>query len=217
MSPRPTLLFSPYAWAKLVYLRDLGPTEIGGFGISHPLNPLLVIDVCLIQQLATPVTVTFDDTAVADFFDAQVDRGFAPQQFARIWIHTHPGISPQPSRTDEETFARVFAECDWSVMFILTRSGDHYARLRFNTGPGATFDFQSESTIGHGSRRLTPLLGRPSIRPTSFIPARRCLPIGRTAGPLMGQTSNPLGEICPGPLAAKKSFRFKTATTNHNP
>ncbi len=136
LSPRPTLLFSPYAWAKLVYLRDLGPTEIGGFGVSHPLNPLLVIDVCLIQQLATPVTVTFDDTAVADFFDAQVDRGFTPQQFARIWIYTHPGSSPQPSRTDEETLARVFAECDWSVMFIIARSGDNYARLRFNTGPG---------------------------------------------------------------------------------
>lgn len=135
-------MFSPYAWAKLVYLRDLGPTEIGGFGITNVLNPLLVIDFRLIRQLATPVTVAFDDTAVADFFDAQVDQGFVPQQFARIWIHTHPGRSPQPSRTDEETFTRVFAECDWAVMFILARSEDDYARLRFNAGPGGDIDLR---------------------------------------------------------------------------
>ena len=30
----PPLRFSPTAWAKLVYLRDAGPTEIGGFGIT---------------------------------------------------------------------------------------------------------------------------------------------------------------------------------------
>ena len=29
----PVLRFTPYAWAKLLWLRDAGPTEIGGFGI----------------------------------------------------------------------------------------------------------------------------------------------------------------------------------------
>ncbi len=31
---RPTLRCTPKAWVKLVFLRDLGPTEVGGFGIS---------------------------------------------------------------------------------------------------------------------------------------------------------------------------------------
>ena len=31
----PTLWFSPTAWAKLLYLRDLGDTEVGGFGIRR--------------------------------------------------------------------------------------------------------------------------------------------------------------------------------------
>ena len=31
----PTLRFSPYAWAKLLFLRDLGETEVGGFGICR--------------------------------------------------------------------------------------------------------------------------------------------------------------------------------------
>jgi hypothetical protein len=31
----------------------------------------------------------------------------------------------------------VFGRCDWSVMFILARSGLTYARLKFSAGPGA--------------------------------------------------------------------------------
>jgi len=38
--------------------------------------------------------------------------------------------------TDEQTFARVFGSCDWSVMCIAAQDGGTYARLRFNAGPG---------------------------------------------------------------------------------
>lgn len=63
-------------------------------------------------------------------------EGPKPEQFMRIWAHSHPGDSPTPSCTDEETFARVFGPSDWAVMFILAKGGQTYARLRFNTGPG---------------------------------------------------------------------------------
>lgn len=132
----PRLRFTPYAWAKLVFLRDLGPTEVGGFGISAPDDLLLVEDVRLARQICGPVTVSLDDTAVADFFDEQVDRGHAPERFARIWIHTHPGSSAEPSQTDERTFKRSFSGTDWALMFILARDGRSYARLAFRTGPG---------------------------------------------------------------------------------
>jgi proteasome lid subunit RPN8/RPN11 len=128
--------FTPYAWAKLLYLRDIGPTEVGGFGISSPDDLLLVEDIELIQQECTSVSVEFDDDSVADFFDRQVDVGRQPEQFARIWIHTHPGFSPAPSGTDEETFERCFGGVDWAVMFILAQGGDTYARAQFNVGPG---------------------------------------------------------------------------------
>ncbi len=135
--PRATALrFTPYAWAKLLYLRDAGPTEIGGFGIAGRDNLLLIEDVLTVAQRATSVTVAFDDAAVADFFEQQVDQGRRPEQFGRIWLHTHPGDSPMPSGTDEETFSRVFASCDWAVMFILAKGGKTYCRLRFNVGPG---------------------------------------------------------------------------------
>jgi len=81
-------------------------------------------------------SVSFDDDAVADFFESQVDAGRKPEQFGRLWLHSHPGDSPQPSMVDEETFERVFGRCEWAVMFVIGRGGKTYARLRFNVGPG---------------------------------------------------------------------------------
>ena len=77
---------------------------------------------------------------MAEFFDEQIDAGRRPEQFGRIWIHTHPGDSAQPSHVDEETFSRVFGPCDWAVMFILAREGETYCRLRFRAGPGGAFE-----------------------------------------------------------------------------
>ena len=138
--PTPSLRFSPTAWAKLLFLRDQGETEVGGFGVTLPEDPLLVVEFHLVGQECTPVTVAFDDLAVADYFDRQVDLGRQPAEFGRIWIHTHPGSSPRPSEVDEETFNRVFGRSDWAVMFIIARGGESYARLRFNVGPGGAID-----------------------------------------------------------------------------
>ena len=133
---RPTLRFTPYAWAKLVFLRDLGPTEVGGFGISAEADLLLIEDIRLVRQRCSSVTVQFEDVAVADFFDEMVDLGLPPERFARVWIHTHPGNSATPSCVDEETFVRSFGRSDWAIMFILAQGGQTTARLRFHVGPG---------------------------------------------------------------------------------
>jgi len=94
----------------------------------------------LVKQVCTSVTVKFADESVADFFDEQVDLGRQPHECGRIWVHTHPGSSPTPSGTDEETFARCFGQSDWAVMFILAQGGQTYARLRFNVGPGGSLE-----------------------------------------------------------------------------
>ena len=132
----PVLRFTPYAWAKLLYLRDRGETEIGGFGFSSADDPFLVETIALVQQDCSPVTVRFDDASVADYFENQVLAGRTPAEFARIWIHTHPGLSAEPTGTDEATFERVFGRTDWAAMVILARGGARYARLRFGVGPG---------------------------------------------------------------------------------
>ena len=136
--PPNALRFSPTAWAKLLFWRDLGDTEVGGFAISSPGDHLLVQDVRLVRQECTGASVSLDDQAVADFFDHQVDQGQKPEEFARIWVHTHPGDSAQPSLVDEDTFGRVFGRSDWALMFILAQHGQSYARLRFNVGPGGS-------------------------------------------------------------------------------
>ncbi len=134
----PSLRLSPTAWAKLLFLRDLGDTEVGGFGIAAADDLLYVEDVQLVRQECTAVSVVFDDEAVADFFDRQVDRGLRPEQFARVWVHSHPGHCAEPSIVDEETFSRVFGKSDWAVMFILARGGQTCAELSFHIGPGGS-------------------------------------------------------------------------------
>lgn len=109
---------------------------MGGFGITDEDDLLLVTDFVTVRQTVTAVSVAFDDAAVSEFFDDQVDLGRQPEQFARIWCHSHPGNCPLPSNIDEETFQRVFGGCQWAIMFILAQDNQTYARLDFNVGPG---------------------------------------------------------------------------------
>ena len=136
----PTLRFSPTAWAKMLFLRDSGDTEVGGFGIAAEDDLLFLENVQLVKQSCSWAHVAFDDNSVADFFDELVDRGRRPEQFARVWLHTHPGECPLPSMTDEETFARAFGSEDWAIMFILAREGQSFARLGFHVGPHAQLE-----------------------------------------------------------------------------
>jgi proteasome lid subunit RPN8/RPN11 len=146
----PQLRFSPTAWAKLLFLRNRGMSEVGGFGVARLDDLLYVEDVQTVQQVCSVVTVEFDDAAVARFFDEQVDAGRKPAQFARIWIHTHPEMSALPSGTDEETLTRVFGSADWAVMFILSKTDDVYCRLRFNVGPGGSLEIPVTVDYRHG-------------------------------------------------------------------
>lgn len=133
----PVLRFSPTAWAKLLYFRDKTDNEIGGFGITEADDLLFVSDFVTVKQKVTAVSVSFEDEAVSKFFDDQVDLDRKPEQFARIWIHCHPGDSPEPSIIDEDTFDRVFGGCQWAILFVVDRRNQTYARLSFNIGPGA--------------------------------------------------------------------------------
>lgn len=136
----PRLYFSPWAWLKLMFFAHAGPTEIAGFGISREDDLLYVEDLVILRQYATAWTVAFADDALADYVDRQVDAGLPLERVMRIWCHTHPGTSARPSQTDEDTFRRVFGGCDWALMFIVSRTGQTYARLSFHVGPGASLE-----------------------------------------------------------------------------
>ena len=130
---KPMLRFTPTAWAKLRWCCHHSSDECGGFGIT-PNFPDLVEDFVMLKQDVTPVTVEFEDTAVADFLEDMVERGLQPHQCMRVWIHTHPNMNPTPSSVDEETFERVFGECDFAIMFILSTKDTCYCRIQTNVG-----------------------------------------------------------------------------------
>src|ERR1043166_2263919 len=134
----PLLLFAPLAWLKLQYFCHAGQTEVAGFGVTAKDDLLYVEDFVTVRQHAAPMTVSMDDAAVADYSDRCVDAGLSPQRYLRVWCHTHPGVSPEPSGVDEDTFERVFGSCNWAVMFILSRTNQTYARLAFHVGPGGS-------------------------------------------------------------------------------
>ena len=62
----PTLVFAPLAWLKLQYFCHAGPTEIGGFAITAAHDPLYVEDFQTVRQQASPLSIHFDDAAVAE-------------------------------------------------------------------------------------------------------------------------------------------------------
>ena len=138
---RPKLQFSPYAYAKLLFLRDFdADCEVGCFGISKRESLLYVEDLVVVEQQVSITSVEFDDDAVADFFETQVEAGRNPEEFARIWVHTHPFDSANPSSIDLETFHRVFGYSHWAVMAILAQDNTNYAELRFNVGPRGSLE-----------------------------------------------------------------------------
>jgi proteasome lid subunit RPN8/RPN11 len=138
------LRFTPYAYCKLLFMRDIGKTEVGAMGISSEKDSMLVEDIILVKQECSTASTDFDTDGIADFFDDQVNAGLKPHQFGRIWIHTHPGNSPSPSYKDEETFKDSFSGPDWAVMFIIAMDGSDYARIRFNVGPGCQAEIPIE-------------------------------------------------------------------------
>ena len=57
-SDNPMLRFSPTAWAKLLFFRDRGETEISGFGVTEPDDLLYVTDFITIKQEATIASIS---------------------------------------------------------------------------------------------------------------------------------------------------------------
>ena len=131
------MVLSPLAYLELLFHCHHADTEVAAMGISAENQPLRVERIELVRQSASTCFVEMDDEAVADHIDDCAQLGIPPARCGRIWMHTHPGNSAEPSVTDEQTFRRAFGGCDWSVMFILARGGQMYAGLQFAALSGA--------------------------------------------------------------------------------
>ena len=144
------LLISPTAYSKMLYMLGAGNTEVGGFGIiTDPEDQFYIGDFQTVKQVCTAASVKFDDEAVADFVEDQIDLKREPWQVMRVWMHTHPGFSPTPSGTDEETFERAFGDPDWAIMLIISKDRKYYARLRMTLKSGSNVEVPVEMRIDY--------------------------------------------------------------------
>lgn len=115
-------------------MRDSGDTEVGCYGISSEEDPLLIEDIRLVNQECSWAWCEMDGDSMGQLMEELFDQGVVTKRCTRIWIHTHPGNSAHPSMTDETTFEKVFGKAPWSVMAILAKEEDTYARMSFGTG-----------------------------------------------------------------------------------
>ena len=129
------LRFSPYAWAKIRWIRDYCGSEIAGFGISSMADPFYMEDFRTIKQTASSAHFEFDDDALNEYLSAMFEEGKQPGECMRLWVHTHPSKDfASPSSVDEGTFTDAFRNADWAMMIIMDEGDNVYARLRFKSG-----------------------------------------------------------------------------------
>jgi len=130
------LRFTPTAWAKFIFIRDIGPTEVAAYGITGTEDPLLVTDLWMVKQTCDQVSFDLDKDDIHEHMERVLDADLPPWAGCNLLVHTHPGNCPNPSQTDENNYEKAFSHPDWAIMMILARDGSTYCRLKVNKGPG---------------------------------------------------------------------------------
>lgn len=119
----PQITFSLEAWITVLMARNEVKTEITMFGVTDENDPTRVVSIEFVKHEATTGTVEFDDDALAEYTARMAGDGIAPWRCRRVWIHTHPGDSVEPSTTDWGTFWEHFDDVPWGVMVIVGQGG----------------------------------------------------------------------------------------------
>ena len=75
-----------------LFLRDIGPTEIGGFGIASVAKIVYSSKTSHSSLRSARRYPSLSTTTPSQIFSTtKLIEGLVPARFARIWIHTHPG------------------------------------------------------------------------------------------------------------------------------
>lgn len=134
----PVLQLSPLAFLKWQFLCNCANVEVGAFGISksaeNQAGLLYIEDMVVLDQECTSISTEFDEDAVLKYYDALDENDIDLRRGVRVWFHTHPEMSANPSSTDEDTFVKCFGNRDWAVMAILSKTNDMYARITLTAG-----------------------------------------------------------------------------------
>ncbi len=112
--------------------------EVSAFGLARDSGSqadlMHIDDLIILKQSCTSVYTEMDEMAVANYCADLVENGYDIQQGMRVWFHTHPEMSADPSSQDEETFHHLTSNSDWYVMAIMSKLDLKYARLHVGAG-----------------------------------------------------------------------------------
>ena len=134
------IIISAYAFSKLSWFRtncnddnvanmiSKHPQflEVSLMGVSKSDTELghIVDFVCVPQECSSGLTDPDDDGMNTYLESMMLDKEISIVRCGRFWAHTHPGTSPAPSSTDNETFEKWFGHSDLGVMYILANGDD---------------------------------------------------------------------------------------------
>jgi proteasome lid subunit RPN8/RPN11 len=142
------IVFSPYAWHKLRFMRDAGPTEVAGHLLFDAEHSFRVEDFMMLPQRCTSATFEFADKPRIEFGESMLQKGISGKRWANFVAHTHPGSSATPSSVDETNFRDKYSDGEISIMFILARGGEVTCRVKFNVGPAYWIDIAYDAGEG---------------------------------------------------------------------
>lgn len=134
------IFFSEYAFSKLTWFREncnennvsdknfKNPTflEVSLMGVSESDKDINYITdfICIPQEASMGLTEPTDE-GMAEYLEGMLlDKEISVVRCGRFWAHTHPGGSPTPSSTDNDTFKKWFEHSDIGVMYILAENDD---------------------------------------------------------------------------------------------
>jgi proteasome lid subunit RPN8/RPN11 len=123
------LYFTPQAKMKLdLYIQLSGETEVSGLGKveRHGRDDFLCSDVVLFEQASSWAGTELSQEAVAEFFEAVMERSEDPGQY-RLWWHSHGDHPCYWSRVDEKTIERLGSS--WLVSVVGNVRSDLLARI----------------------------------------------------------------------------------------
>ncbi len=109
----PELNFTPQAWEQMQQYLRLSTYEISGFGRVQELDGrFLCDDIVIFKQEVSAGHTELDDLALAQFHEEVTAAGQKPQEYGRLWWHSHAKGSLYFSQTDWNTIcylARPYA------------------------------------------------------------------------------------------------------------
>ena len=96
------VVISPKVYSKLMHLCRAFDTEVGAWGISKSAkDPLHITECALTLQTSTNMEIDWDSEDIAEFRrHCREERKLNADQFSHVTLHTHPGMSADPSKTD---------------------------------------------------------------------------------------------------------------------